>query len=58
MTGAPSAPPPPLSGHATVITVYHISYFSSNYEFYGLFVSELLSLNYCALTIVITHCCT
>ena len=55
MTGAPS---PPLSDHATVITVYHISYFSFNNEFYGLFVSELLSLNYCALTIVITHCCT
>ena len=49
-------PPPLLSG--SVITVYHISYFSSNNEFYGLFVSELLSLNYCDLAIVITHCCT
>ena len=56
MPGAPS--PPLLSDSTTVITVYHISYFSSNNEFYGLFVSELLSLNYCALSIVITHCCT
>ena len=57
-TDARSTQPPLLSDSTTVITVYHISYFSSNNEFYGLFVSELLSLNYCDLTIVIKHCCT